>query len=150
MTALRRCVFERISQPGSVEDPDVRLEVCLYFMLWSISDPLVIVDGWSLFRVLEETDTSISAVGLMTLLPAGSVPIEMDITLENGGLQWTARVGSQDAAWLTYPESKRYNMVYLYAGGDREHPGWEWAREFRGAFPKQAQGGQASPAHADT
>jgi len=90
------------------------------------------VDGWTLLRVVQESDESLDAVGLMTLLPSGSVPMALNITADEGGLTWSVQAALQDRAWLALSDSKRWNNVYLYATGERETPPWTWGQQYRG------------------
>jgi hypothetical protein len=113
-----------------MREPDEELATALYFMLWSIDD--LTVDGWALFRIVQESEDFLDAVGLMTLLPSGSVPIALNVRADDGGLTWSAQAALQDQAWLALSDSKRWNSVYLYATGERETPLWTWGRQYRG------------------
>ena len=78
------------------------------------------MDGWDYFSVIRESNDSIDAVGLMTLLPSGSVPIEVNVTRHESGFTWSVRIARLDPAWLALSDSKRWKSVYLYATGERE------------------------------
>jgi hypothetical protein len=106
-----------------MREPNEELATALYFMLRSIDD--LSMDGWALFRVVQESEDMIDAVGLMTLLPSGSVPVALNVTADEGGLIWSLQAALQDRDWLALSDSKRWNSVYLYAVGDRETPTWD-------------------------
>jgi hypothetical protein len=93
----------------------------------------ICVDGWSVFKVTKETNEQLEAVGLMTLLPSGSLPIAMNISANAGNLSWSAQVGEVDEEWQALPESKRWKKVYLFATGSDVEPQWSWGRQYRGA-----------------
>ncbi len=101
-------------------------------MLWSLGDPDVSVDGWTIFKVTGESDASIDAVGLMTLLPSGSMPIALHVDSTDRGISWSARASLKDQAWLSLSDSKRWNNVYLFAGGNLVDPPWAWDRTYTG------------------
>jgi hypothetical protein len=128
--SVRQQVLRQFPPQTRLRDPEEELASALYFMLWSIDD--LTVDGWVLFRVVQESDDSLDAVGLMTLLPSGSVPIALNIRADEGGLTWSVQSGLQDRAWLALSDSKRWNNVYLYATGERETPPWAWGRQYQG------------------
>jgi len=104
-------------------------------MLWAIEEPDVSVDGWKIFKVTGESDVSLDAVGLMWLLPTGSMPVALHVEVTDAGLSWKARASLKDEGWLSLSDSKRWKNVYLFAGGDRpEHP-WSWDRSYAGILP---------------
>lgn len=130
MQSVRQQLLRQFPIPVRVDEPDGDVANAVYMMLWSMDD--LIVDGWALFRVVRESDDSLDAVGLMTLLPTGSVPIAVNIKADETGLAWSARAGIQDEHWLALSGSKRWNAVYLYATGEREEPRWQWGQEQMG------------------
>jgi hypothetical protein len=132
MEAVRQKVLRRFPSEANLRDPDGQISMALYSILYSIHDPDLGVDGWSFFRVVHESEDSLEVVGLMTLLPAGSVPIAMDVKSVNDELSWSARVALQDQDWIALSESKRWNRVYLYATGEQKDSPWTWGRRYQG------------------
>ena len=128
--SVRQQVLRQCPPQARVREPDDELATALYFMLWSIDD--LTVDGWALFRVVQESEDSLDAVGLMTLLPSGSVPMALNIGADEGGLTWSVQAALQDRAWLALTDSKRWSNVYLYATGARGTPPWTWGRQYQG------------------
>ncbi|MGH8185663.1 MAG: hypothetical protein ACREUC_03805, partial [Steroidobacteraceae bacterium] len=51
----------------------------------------VAVDGWRMLRVVSETASSLRAVGLMHVLPAGELPLEVDLSREPGSTRYRLR-----------------------------------------------------------
>lgn len=127
---VRQRLLRHFPHQARANEPDDDVATAVYFMLWSMEG--VSVDGWRFFRVVRESDDCLEALGLMTLLPTGSVPICVTIKADENGLAWSARAGVQDRDWLALSDSKRWNSVYLYATGEREEPQWEWDRECQG------------------
>jgi len=133
--SVRQQLIESFPPPPGATEADDQLGHALYFTLWSIDDPDAIVDGWTIFRVIGESDASLDAVGLMTLLPSGSMPIALHVDATHQGLNWSARVSLKDEAWLSLSASKRWNKVCLFAGGDLVEPPWAWDRTYTGTLP---------------
>ena len=105
------------------------------------NDVGVAVDGWGFVRIVRETPRDIEAVGLMSLLPAGSVPIAVLVETTPAGLAWTAKVGRDDDEWQAQSESKRWKSVYLYANGDRSEPEWAWNDGHQGILVSRTREG---------
>jgi len=135
--SVRQQLIKRFPPPPRATDPEKQLGHALYFMLWSIDDRNVTVDGWTVFKVVRETDLSLDAIGLMTLLPGGSVPISLRLDSTERGLAWKAQVSLQDEEWLSLSDSKRWNTVYLFANGDLAEPPWVWDRTYEGIVAGQ-------------
>ena len=91
----------------------------------------VAVDGWSTFRVVRESRTSLRAVGIMYVLPASELPVEVELSREFGSTRYRVRVGIEDARWSSLSESKRWKVVYLYATGERDEE-WNWSEPVEG------------------
>ena len=85
----------------------------------------VTVDGWRMLRIVDETRTSLRAVGIMHILPAGERPLEVDLCREGGSIRYRLRVG-MDARWNSLSDSKRWKAVYIYASGERDEE-WTWS-----------------------
>jgi hypothetical protein len=130
MASARQRLLLQFPRRGRGVDPDGDVAEAVYSMLWSIEG--LGVDGWSLFRITQESNESLEAIGLMTLLPHGSIPIAIVVKVDEHGLAWSAKVGQQDQHWLSLSDSKRWNSVYLYASGDQKEPQWAWGRQYSG------------------
>ena len=136
MASVREQLLHRFPPPRALMQPEDELAHALYFMLWHIDDQNVCVDGWTLFRIIRESENSLDAVGLMSLLPTGSVPIEVSVSATEHGLVWSAQVARRDPAWLSLSDSKQWNRVCLYASGELEVPQWTWERRYEGSVPR--------------
>jgi len=134
--SIRQQLIDRFPPPPGAREPDDQLGHALYFMLWSLNDPNVTVDGWTVFKVTGESDVSLDAVGLMTLVPGGSTPMALRVNATDQGLEWNAQVSLNDEVWLSMPASKRWNNVYLFAGGHRVDPPWSWDRTYEGILTR--------------
>jgi hypothetical protein len=133
---IRQLVVRRFSVGNRAREPDDELADALYFMLRMVNVD-VAVDGWALFRVTQEASDCLTAIGLMTLLPDGSVPIAVSVRVHNDGLAWSAQLGRNDFAWSAIPESKRWKSVYLHASGDLNEPPWTWGPTYQGVHGVQ-------------
>jgi hypothetical protein len=133
MRSIRQEVLERFPLRTGGRGADEEFADALYAMLRSIDDLCVTVDGWTFFRVVQESADSVDVVGLMVLLPGGSVPIAISLRSAERGLDWSLQIGRQDGVWLSLSDSKRWNSVYLYASGDRHSPPWIWDRTYQGS-----------------
>jgi hypothetical protein len=89
------------------------------------------LDDWKMLRVVTETANSLRAVGLMYALPSGELPVEVELSLQGGSLEYIVRVGAADAQWNSLSKSKRWKAVYLYATGERAE-GWTWSKPVSG------------------
>ena len=125
MKQLRQQLVELFPQVVRGGTPDEDLADALYALLRS-ADTDVSVDGWRLLQVVQESAEALDAVGLMTLLPSGAVPVAISVQAQPGGLEWTARLGRADARWLALSSDKQWNSVYLYATSDAASPPWTW------------------------
>jgi hypothetical protein len=145
MDSVRQQLLKRYPASRRAIDADDRLGHALYVMLGSMNDPDMTLDGWALFKVIHETDESLESIGLMTLLPSGSAPIELRLDSTEKGLRWKAKVSLRDAVWLSLPDGKRWNSVYLFAHGDRAQPPWVWDRSYEGDAGSQTPDGPGNP-----
>jgi hypothetical protein len=136
MASVREQLLHRFPSPGAPVQPEEEVAHALYFILWHIDDQNVCVDGWMQFRIIRESEDSLDAVGLMSLLPTGSVPIEVSVSAAERGLAWSAQVARRDPSWLSLSESKQWKQVYLYATGELEKPQWVWERRYEGLVPR--------------
>ena len=132
MNSVRQQVLRRFPPPTSAFDADDQLGEALYRMMWKADDLDLDVDGWRFFHVVRESNDSIDAVGLMTLLSNGSIPIAIKVSAAEEGLAWVVQVARQDRDWLALSDSKQWNCVYLYATGARDEPQWTWERTYQG------------------
>ncbi|WP_129775592.1 hypothetical protein [Peristeroidobacter soli] len=98
MESVRQQLLRLFPIQIRVDEPGADVAAAIYAMLWGLED--LAVDGWALFRVVRESAASLEAVGLMTLLPDGSVPMSVSVKGDEMGLAWSARAGVQDQQWL--------------------------------------------------
>ena len=133
MASVREQLLQRFQLTGDVREPDQELGDALYVLLYSIDLKNISVDGWNSFYVIRESRNSLDAVGLMTLLPTGSVPIEINVSSIESGFSWSVQIGRLDSEWLGMSESKQWKQVYLYATGGRDTPHWAWDRRCNGS-----------------
>ena len=136
MASVREQLLHHFPLARTATRPDEELANALYCMLYHIDDQNVCVDGWTQFRVIRESEGSLEAVGLMSLLPSGSVPIEVSVNAVERGLAWSAQVARRDPAWLSLSDSKQWKCVYLYSTGEVESPQWTWERRYEGCVPR--------------
>ena len=136
MTTVRSLLLERFPFARGVEEPDAELADALYSLLRT-SDVGVTVDGWGFVRIVRESTQEVEAVGLMSLLPSGSVPIAVQVEAAPMGLAWRAQVGREDGDWQAQSESKRWKSVYLFATGGRDEPEWIWGETYSGTLGVQ-------------
>lgn len=94
----------------------------------------VAVDGWKTLRLVSETRTSLRAVGIMYVLPASELPLEVELSREVSSTRYRVRVAVEDARWNSLSESKRWKAVYLYASGGRDEE-WNWREPIEGCVP---------------
>ena len=134
MSILRELLTHYLSTTDATNtEPDEELADSIYRLLWQLENHEVVIDGWSYFRVVEESSTELTAVGLMWQLPSGSVPIEVNLALKGKEIAWSIRFGQPDQSWLDLSNSKRWNYVYLYAD-DSGPPEWIWSEPYEGVL----------------
>lgn len=132
MKPIREQVLERFPHFVRGRAPDEDLADALYALLWSIETG-VSVDGWALLRVVRESAQELDAVGLMTLLPSGAVPIGISLRARAGSFEWSMRIGRMDARWLALSSDKQWSSVYLHATSESESPPWTWGARHDGS-----------------
>lgn len=132
MQSVRDQLVSKFEFATRKRDPDETLGDAVYALLRVASEVEICVDGWEVFRVKSETSESLEAVGLMTLLPRGSIPIAVSILGKPGGLAWSVRLGEENDEWRSLSESKRWKKVYLYSTGAASEPPWSWGQQYRG------------------
>lgn len=120
----------RTSAPSG--EPDRDLANAAKSMLWRIEDLDCEVDGWLLFKVIHESEHTFGAIGLMSQPNSGSVPIAVDVSATDSGLQWRVRVACHDERWHGLSESRRWTRVYASATQEGEERGWTWGRQHVG------------------
>ena len=86
-----------------------------------------------MLRLVQETRTSLRAVGIMHVLPAGELPLEVELSREFGSTRYRVRVGIEDARWNSLTDSKRWKVVYLYATGEGDEE-WNWSEPIAGCL----------------
>jgi hypothetical protein len=102
-----------------------------YIFLRGLPDLDLSVDGWTSFHVIRETEVSLTAVGIMTVLPADDLPLEVEFSTESNETRYLVRVGLVDERWHSLSESKRWKSVYLYATQGRDID-WTWSEPISG------------------
>jgi hypothetical protein len=138
MPSIREQLIKRFRLPGQMPTGMDELSSALYALLYSIGAGGLVVDDWETFYVRSESETSLAAVGLMTLLPEGSVPIEVRIESLDQGFSWTVQTVEWDS-WRRLTEARRWKDVYLYGTNSQLEPSWEWSGSYSGrAFPADA------------
>ena len=98
----------------------------LYSLLRGYTRQQPDADGWLSFHLLEETALSLSAVGIMHVLPSSLVPMEVALTKTASALRlelWTGARGPQEPA---LSQSAWWKAMYLYAAEGQE-PKWDWS-----------------------
>jgi hypothetical protein len=133
MQSVRERMLKHFPPARHSGGQDEDLANSLYALLWSVEDAGVSVDGWTYFRVVRESEESIKAIGLMTLLPAESIPIEIEINRQVTGLAWSVKLALLEEAWIELSASKRWNAVFLYASDGKAEPQWTWGQQHNGA-----------------
>jgi hypothetical protein len=126
---LRRC-SELIRSEFADNTSDAAVAAAVYVLLRGHPDLHLAVDGWTTFHVIRETTASLKAVGIMTILPTGELPLEVELSREPNGARYLLRVGLVDERWHSLSESKRWKSVYLYATQDRDID-WTWSDQYR-------------------
>ena len=96
-------------------------------------DNLEMMDGWRMVRLVRETDTSLRAVGIMHVLPAGALPCEVELSRELKSIRYWVRIGVDDDRWRSLSDSKSWNAVYLYATAGRKEE-WTWSKPISGCI----------------
>ena len=136
MISVREQVQRHFALEARAREPDDELADGLYGLLYSIDLEDVSVDGWDYFRVVRESKESLDAVGLMALLPSGSVPIQISVKGHESGFTWSMQIARVDPVWRALSDSKRWNSVYLYAAGEHEMPQWTWGQQYHGSVDR--------------
>jgi hypothetical protein len=134
MQSIRAQVLHHFSLDTGSQAPDDALANALYALLRSVHGTDVTVDGWAHLRIVSESKESLRAVGLMTLLPSRSAPVEVHCEVSSHGFAWSARIGRIDPPWVALSDSQRWNNVYLYALGEGAAPQWEWGEQHHGSI----------------
>ncbi len=132
MSTARNRLLERFPFARNAHDSNEELASAMYCLLRT-SDIAVTVDGWGFFGTVRESPQEVEAVGLMSLLPTGEVPIEVRVVATSAGLAFEARVGRDDDAWRALSDSKRWRLLYQYVYGDGPLR-WDWDTSFRGVL----------------
>lgn len=135
VASIRELLLQRsrLKAPGP-QEPDDQVGSALYELLYGLGLEGGNLDGWLVFRIIRESADSIDAVGLMALLPADTVPIQVSVRVAGQALNWSAQVALQDEAWRSQSHSKQWKSVYLYASGELNSPRWNWGRQYRGSL----------------
>lgn len=108
----------------------------IYIFLRGLPDLDLPVDGWTSFHVVGEATESLTAVGIMTVLPTNELPLEVEFWTESNQMRYRLRVGLVDERWHSLSESKRWKSVYLYATQGLDMA-WTWSDPILG--PESSQ-----------
>jgi hypothetical protein len=133
MRSVRDRLLEIFPPAEGRDGADVAMADALYCLLRT-NEVGVCVDGWVYIRITRESQGDVEALGLMSLLPTGSVPMAVHVSGTPVELAWTVQIGCEDEEWRALSESKRWKNVYLYANGDRTEPGWTWVARYQGTI----------------
>lgn len=112
----------------------------VYHLLRGDPDLPLSVDGWRMFRVVDETEATLRAVGVMAILPADDCPMEVELKWEADAISYSLRLGVVGAGWWAKSESKRWKAVHLYSTGERE-PEWTWTDPWLGRVAARRSAG---------
>jgi hypothetical protein len=122
--------FDEVRLPADASR-DEALADAAYLFLRGHPDLDIAVDGWSMFQIVEETAPSLKAVGIMTVLPSGELPMELELSRGSNSTRYRLRMGLVDEGWFSLSKSKRWKAVYLYATQGRDL-GWPWSEPVSG------------------
>lgn len=135
MGTIRQLMQEKFSGPSRAGKTTDELEKAFCSFLEEVLVGMTL-DGWGLFRVVQESDDQLDAVGLMWLLPGDSVPIAISVAAQIDGLSWSVQVGRDDDDWRALMREKRLKSVYLSASGELQEPRWTWNPAIHGLLPR--------------
>jgi hypothetical protein len=124
---------------GSSSEDDELAEAVYDLMRGDPELPLS-VDGWVMFRVVEETEATLRAVGVMAVLPADDCPMEVELKWEADAISYSLRLGVVGAGWWAKSEAKRWKAVHLYSTGERG-PEWTWTDPWHGRVAARRSAG---------
>lgn len=113
---------------------DDQLAEAVYELLRGDPELGLAVDGWLMFRVMEEDATTLRVVGVMSILPDDDAPLELELKWEAGAVFYTLHLGIVDEEWKSQSESKRWRSIYQYSKGEAG-AGWTWAEPWQGRAP---------------
>lgn len=139
---IRTRLLDRLGRKhgrGSSSEDDELAEAVYDLMRGDPELPLS-VDGWMMFRVVEETEATLRAVGVMAVLPADDRPMEVELKWEADAISYSLRLGVVGTAWWAKSEAKRWQAVHLYSTGERE-PEWTWADPWHGRVAARRSAG---------
>jgi len=115
------------------DDPsgDSALAYAVYLFLRQLPDLDLVVDGWSMFQVVQETAFSLKAFGIMYVLPAGEFPMEVELTRKSKSTEYRLRAGIVNERWYSLSDSKRWRLAYQYAK-QQQDAYWTWLEPIAG------------------
>lgn len=133
MSTIRTRLLDRfVMEDGGREwSEDDTLAEAVYRLFRGDPEFPLDVDGWAMFRVMQETDATLRAVGLMAFLSVKDSPMEVELTLASDAISWSCRLGLVEGTFWSQSESKRWKALHLYSTGERE-PEWTWTDPWHG------------------
>src|SRR5262245_14677250 len=96
MESIREQLIRKFESWTRKRDAEETLGDAVYALLRCARELDLCVDGWTVFRVMRESTDSIEAVGLMMLLPDGSIPMAVSLRTTSNGITWSVQVGEQN------------------------------------------------------
>jgi hypothetical protein len=134
MKSVRQQLLELVPPAPDRSAPDDALSDATYALLRSANGFDAAVDGWEVLHVVRESDVSMELVGLMHVLPIGSVVVALHLASAEGTVAWSARTARADAAWRSRSIAGIRKCLHLYARGELADLPWTWHQPISGAF----------------
>lgn len=89
------------------------------------------LDGFVFLKVIEETSTTLRAIGSSHFVPSGVLPIDAEFLVVGSAIKYRVLIGCDDETWDTLTEAKRWKAVYFWAHEGSE-PAWNWDQPIEG------------------
>lgn len=83
------------------------------------------IDGFKMFHVLEETETTLRVIGMAYFLPSSLIPLDASFRLTSNSVSYRVKLGAEDHKWKSLTQKKRRSAIYLYAT-ENSVPRWNW------------------------
>lgn len=128
--ALAKLVIQQF--PEDPRGPDA-FKYALELYLRAIPQLEAAVDGFTYLNVVEETPTSLRAVGISHVLLSSKLPIDVMLLFAGSAIEYRILVGSDDEAWNAFSEATGWKAVYMYAT-ERGEPTWSWDEPIVGSL----------------
>lgn len=142
---IREEIFERFKGAQELVDEafprDPRgvhaFNYSLYLFIRRTIPPLGSIDGWSYLNIVEETNKRLHIIGLMRTVPHMSeIPLEAEFLLNDSKVTYSCVAGINDKSWKNMPDSKKSNVVELYALNQNKVQ-WEWGDSIIGTTDEE-------------